>query len=57
MAFAKYTVKKGESLTEIAKRCGCTVGDLAKLNGKSLKKMSLLYVGQRIKIPIRKQMP
>ncbi len=44
-----YTVKRGDSLTKIAKREGCSVSDLAKLNGFPTDKM--LNVGQRIKLP------
>ena len=44
-----YTVRPGDSLTKIAKREGCSVAELAKLNGFSTDKM--LNVGQRIKLP------
>lgn len=46
-----HVVKKGETLSSIAKACGCTIAELAKLNGASLKKLSSLRVGQRIKVP------
>ena len=46
-----HVVKKGETLSSIAKACGCTIAELAKLNGGSLKKLSNLRVGQRIKVP------
>ena len=46
-----HVVKKGETLSSIAKACGCTIAELAKLNGASLKKLSNLRVGQRIKVP------
>ena len=46
-----HVVKKGETLSSIAKACGCTIAELAKLNGASLKKLSNLHVGQRIKVP------
>ena len=48
-----YVVKKGDSLTHIAQDCGCTIQELAKLNGSTLKKLSNLRVGQKIKIPKR----
>ena len=52
-AFETYVVKKGDSLTHIAQGCGCTIQELAKLNGSTLKKLSNLWVGQKIKIPKR----
>ena len=48
-----YVVKKGDILTHIAQNCGSTIQELAKLNGTSLKKLSSLKVGQKIKIPKR----
>lgn len=50
-AVETHVVKKGETLSSIAKACGCTIAELAKLNGASLKKLSNLRVGQRIKVP------
>ena len=46
-----YTVKKGDSLTALAKGAACTVSELAKLNGKTVKALSNLRVGQKIKLP------
>ena len=46
-----HVVKKGETLSSIAKSCGCTLAELAKLNGASLKKLSNLRVGQKLKVP------
>lgn len=46
-----HVVKKGETLSSIAKACGCTLAELAKLNGASLKKLSNLRVGQKLKVP------
>ena len=46
-----YVVKRGDTLTALAKECGLTVGELAALNGKSVKKLSNLWVGQKIKLP------
>jgi LysM repeat protein len=43
-----YTVKKGDTLWEIAKRYKTTVSTLAKLN--DLKNPSLIFAGQKIKI-------
>ena len=43
-----YEVRPGDSLTKIAKKCGCTVQELAKANG--LKPTANLNLGQKIKI-------
>jgi LysM repeat protein len=48
-----YTVKRGDTLTALARECGLTVAELAKLNGKSVKKLSVLKVGQRLKLPAK----
>ena len=48
-----YVVKRGDTLTAIARECGMTIPELAKLNGKSVKKLSDLKVGQRLKIPAK----
>lgn len=44
----EYEVRPGDSLTKIAKKCGCTVQELAKANG--LKPTANLNLGQKIKI-------
>ncbi|MBQ7280260.1 MAG: LysM peptidoglycan-binding domain-containing protein [Bacteroidales bacterium] len=43
-----YVVKKGDSLSKIAKRHGTTVAKLCKLNG--IKKDAKLRVGQKLKV-------
>ena len=43
-----YTVKRGDTLSAIAKRYKTTVAKLAKDNG--IKNANLIYVGQKIKI-------
>ena len=43
-----YTVKKGDTLSEIAERFGTTVSQLVKLN--NIKNPNLIYAGQKIKI-------
>ena len=45
-----YEVKKGDSLTSIAKSCGLTLSELAKLNGVPEKRLHKLFIGQKIKI-------
>ena len=45
-----YTVRRGDTLTKLAEKCGMTISEIAKLNGKSVKKLSNLWVGQKIKI-------
>lgn len=44
-----YTVKKGDTLSHIAKRHGTTVNRLASLN--NIKNVNKVYVGQKIKLP------
>src|SRR5690625_528358 len=44
-----YTVKKGDTLSHIAKRHGTTVNRLASLN--NIKNVNKIYVGQKIKLP------
>jgi len=51
VATETYVVKRGDTLTSIAKARGCTIADLAKINGVKLKKLSNVWVGQHIKVP------
>ena len=44
-----YTIRKGDTLTAIAKRYNTTVSALVKLNG--IKNPDLIYAGETIKIP------
>ena len=46
---ATYKVKPGDSLSKIAKNHGCTVKELAELNGFPVNKM--LDVGETLKVP------
>src|SRR5690554_6208159 len=43
-----YTVKKGDTLSHIAKRFGTTVNELVRLN--NIKNPNLIYPGQKLKI-------
>src|SRR5690606_36010449 len=43
-----YVVKKGDTLSHIAKRFGTTVNELVRLN--NIKNPNLIYVGQKLKI-------
>ncbi len=47
---ADYVVRSGDTLTKIARRFGMTPEELAKINGKPLRKMDVLWVGQKIKL-------
>ena len=47
---AFYVVKPGDNLTRIARENGTTPEALAEINGKTLKQMNLLYVGQKVKL-------
>lgn len=46
-----YVVKKGDTLTSVARSCGCTKAELAKLNKTTVAKLANLRLGQRIKVP------
>lgn len=48
----RYTVRRGDTLSAIAKRCGCSLAELATLNGETLKKLSRLDVGQVLVVPV-----
>lgn len=48
-----YTIKPGETLTQIATRYGLSVDELAALNG--LSDPNNIQVGQRIRVPRRRQ--
>ena len=48
MATVTYTVKKGDTLSGIAKKYGTTVNALAQLN--NIKNVNLIYVGQKLTI-------
>jgi LysM repeat protein len=50
-----HSVRKGETLTQLAKRYKITVAELAKRNG--LKPTSKLHIGQGLVIPGRKEVP
>ena len=43
-----YTVKRGDTLSHIAKRFGTTVNELVRLN--NIKNPNLIYVGQKLKV-------
>lgn len=43
-----YTVKSGDTLSEIAQRYGTTVSKLVQING--IKNQNKIYVGQKIKV-------
>ncbi len=43
-----YIVKKGDTLTSIANKNGCTVEQIIKLN--SIKNKNLIFVGQKLKL-------
>lgn len=48
-----YVVAKGDMLIRIAQDHGCSLQELAKLNGTTVKKLSNLRVGQKIKVPVK----
>lgn len=46
-----YVIKQGDTITKIAKAYGVAPEDIAKANGKTLSRMNVIWVGQKIKIP------
>ncbi len=45
-----YVVRAGDTLTKIAKKHGTTPEALAEINGKTVRAMNILLVGQKIKL-------
>ena len=48
-----YTVKQGDTLTKIARSFGTTPEELARVNGKELRQMDRIWVGQKIRLRAR----
>ena len=48
-----YVVQAGDTLWTIARRCKTTPAKLAKMNGKDVKALSSLRVGQVLKVPVQ----
>ena len=51
--YINYTIKKGDTLSEIAKRYNTNVKELASIN--NIKDVNLIYAGNTLKIPKNKQ--
>ena len=47
-----YTVKAGDTLSEIAQKHGCTLGELVSLNG--IRNPHVINVGQVLQLPIER---
>lgn len=47
-----YTVRRGDTLTEIAQRHGTTAGDIHRANRGQISDADLIYPGQRLRIPV-----
>jgi LysM repeat protein len=47
-----YVVKRGDTLTALAREAKMTVAELVRLNGGNMKKFSNLRIGQRLKLPV-----
>ena len=45
-----YTVKRGDTLFEIARRCGTTVNMISRYNG--ITDPDMIYEGQILRIPV-----
>ncbi len=46
-----YEVKRGDFLSRIANKCGCTVAELKELNG--IKDADNIHPGQKLKVPVK----
>lgn len=49
LRYTTYTVQKGDSFWSIARKLGCTMSELERLNNKS--RLSLIYPGDVIRVP------
>ena len=49
--YAAYTVQKGNTLSAIAKKHGCTVADIIAANSDLIKNPNRIHVGWQLKIP------
>lgn len=50
-AYVTYTVQRGDTLWAIARRYGCTVEEIADLNGGLIQNPNLIFAGWELKIP------
>lgn len=50
-AYVTYTVQKGNTLSAIAKKHGCTVADIIAANSDLIKNPNQIHVGWQLKIP------
>lgn len=50
-SYVTYTVQRGDTLSAIAKRYGCSVSDVMAANRNLIKKPNLIYAGWQINIP------
>lgn len=50
-----YTVKSGDNLTVLARKSGMTNAEFAEMNDTTVKKLSVLRIGQRLIIRRKKQ--
>ena len=51
--YITYTIKKGDTLSEIAKEYNTSVSELAKIN--NIENVDLIYAGNKLKIPKNKE--
>lgn len=52
-----YTVKRGDTLSDIARKHGTTVSALQKANAHLIKNINLLEIGWKLNIPASDQQP
>lgn len=54
---ATYTVKRGDTLSEIAKKYGVSIATIKQANADLIKNINLLEIGWKLYIPTSDQQP
>ena len=49
----EYVVRRGDNLSTIARRHGCTTAELAVMNESTVAKLERLSIGQKLRVPVK----
>lgn len=49
----EYVVRRGDNLSTIARRHGCTTAELAVMNESTVAKLERLAIGQKLRVPVK----